>query len=86
MDKNLHSNQYLMAQLRNVFGGAETFTANVSHGTTTKMAFNATLTAPLTSNLNTYGEMHLFGHERDLSSYASCREGIRGAKALLRVS
>jgi outer membrane protein insertion porin family len=75
-----------MAQLRNVFGGAETFTANVSHGTTTKMAFNATLTAPLTSNLNTYGEMHLFGHERDISSYASCREGIRGAKALLRVS
>ncbi|KAF7334237.1 SAM50-like protein SPAC17C9.06 [Mycena sanguinolenta] len=73
----------ILAQVRNVFGGAETFTANFSHGTTTKMAFNATLTAPLTSNLNTYGEMHLFGHERDLSSFASCKEGVRGAKALV---
>ncbi|KAJ7198619.1 surface antigen-domain-containing protein [Mycena haematopus] len=81
---NNEGSAYIMAQLRNVFGGAETFTANLSHGTTTKMAFNATLTAPLTPNLNTSGEMHLFGHERDLSSFASCKEGVRGAKALVR--
>ncbi|KAJ7885101.1 surface antigen-domain-containing protein [Mycena olivaceomarginata] len=61
---NNEGSAYLMAQLRNVFGGAG------------NMAFNAILTGAL--------DMHLFGHERDLSSYASCREGIRGAKALLR--
>ncbi|KAF8170615.1 surface antigen-domain-containing protein [Mycena galopus ATCC 62051] len=81
---NNEGSAYLTGQLRNVFGGAETLTANISHGTTTKMAFNGTFTAPLTSNLNTFGELHLFGHERDLSSFASCREGVRGAKALIR--
>ncbi|KAJ7716259.1 surface antigen-domain-containing protein [Mycena maculata] len=74
----------LVARLRNVFGGAETFEANLSLGTITRKAFNATFTAPLTSDLNTYGEMHLFGLERDLSSFASCTEGLRGAKALVR--
>ncbi|KAJ7669263.1 surface antigen-domain-containing protein [Mycena polygramma] len=74
----------LVARLRNVFGGAETFEANLSFGTTTRRAFNATFTAPLTSDLNTYGEMHLFGLERDHSSFASCTEGLRGAKALVR--
>ncbi|KAJ6491389.1 surface antigen-domain-containing protein [Mycena vitilis] len=74
----------LVARLRNVFGGAETFEANLSFGTTTRTAFNATFTAPLTSDLNTYGEMHLFGLERDHSSFASCSEGLRGAKALVR--
>ncbi|KAJ7154700.1 surface antigen-domain-containing protein, partial [Mycena filopes] len=74
----------LMASVRNVFGGAETFQANLSFGTTTRRAFNATFTAPLTSNLNTYGEMHLFGLEKDYSSFASCTEGLRGAKALVR--
>ncbi|KAJ6616408.1 surface antigen-domain-containing protein [Mycena sp. CBHHK59/15] len=58
------------ARIRNVFGGAETFEANLSLGTTTRKAFNASLTAPLTSNLNTHGEI--------------CIEGIRGAKALVR--
>ncbi|KAJ7718585.1 bacterial surface antigen [Mycena maculata] len=74
----------LVARLRNVFGGAETFEANLSLGTTTRKAFNVTFTAPLTSDLNTYGEMHLFGLERDHSSFASCTEGLRGAKALVR--
>ncbi|KAJ6586583.1 surface antigen-domain-containing protein [Mycena sp. CBHHK59/15] len=72
------------ARIRNVFGGAETFEANLSLGTTTRKAFNASLTAPLTSNLNTHGEMLLFGLEKDHSSFASCIEGIRGAKALVR--
>ncbi|KAJ7138464.1 surface antigen-domain-containing protein [Mycena crocata] len=74
----------IVARLRNVFGGAETFEANLSLGTTTRKAFNATFAAPLTSNLHTYGEMHLFGLERDHSSFASCTEGLRGAKALVR--
>ncbi|KAJ7033195.1 surface antigen-domain-containing protein [Mycena alexandri] len=74
----------VIARVRNVFGGAETFEANLSFGTTTRRAFNATFTAPLTSNLNTYGEMHLFGLERDHSSFASCTEALRGAKALVR--
>ncbi|KAJ6571994.1 surface antigen-domain-containing protein [Mycena capillaripes] len=74
----------IIARLRNVFGGAETFEANVSFGTTTRRAFNATFTAPMTSNLNTYGEMHVYGLERDQSSFASCTEALRGAKALVR--
>ncbi|KAJ7201668.1 surface antigen-domain-containing protein [Mycena pura] len=74
----------IVARLRNVFGGAETFEANLSLGTTTKKAFDASFTAPLTSSLNTYGELHLFGLERDHSSFASCSEGVRGAKALVR--
>jgi outer membrane protein insertion porin family len=78
--------QSVTARLRNVFGGAETFEANMSVGSMTRKAFDASFTAPLTSNLNTYGEMHLFGLERDQSSFASCIESIRGAKALVRVS
>ncbi|KAJ7512571.1 surface antigen-domain-containing protein [Mycena galericulata] len=74
----------IVARVRNVFGGAETFEANLALGTTTRRSFNATFTAPLTSNLNTWGETQLFGLERDHSSFASCSEGLRGAKALVR--
>ncbi|KAJ7098370.1 surface antigen-domain-containing protein [Mycena epipterygia] len=81
---NNEGNASIIARVRNVFGGAETFEANLSLGTTTRKAFNASFTAPLTSNLNTYGELHLFGLERDHSSFASCTEGLRGAKALVR--
>ncbi|CAK5272859.1 unnamed protein product [Mycena citricolor] len=74
----------VVASLRNVFGGAETFEANLSLGTTTKRAFNATLTAPVTADLNTYAQLQCFSTDRDQTAHASCFEGLRGAKAILR--
>ena len=71
--------------MRNVFGGAETFEANLALGTTTRRAFNASFTAPLTHTLRTHGELQIFGLERDHSSFARCREELRGARALVRV-
>ncbi|CAA7268526.1 unnamed protein product [Cyclocybe aegerita] len=75
-----------VARVRNVFGGAETFEANVSMGTKTRRAFRATLSAPvvLGGRLGTVGEVGVYGMERDLTSYASCMEGLRGARASLK--
>lgn len=50
------------------------------------MAGNLSLSAPLTPSLATRGELSLFGLERDYTSYASCIEGARGLRALIRVS
>ena len=58
----------------------------VSFATKTRMSFNASLSAPLTSNLKTRGEVALFGLERDNSSFASSSEGVRGLRAVVRVS
>ncbi|KAL1941521.1 hypothetical protein VTO73DRAFT_6960 [Trametes versicolor] len=72
------------ARVRNAFGGAETFEANVAFATKTRMSFNSSLSAPLTSNLKTRGELSVFGMERDNSSFASSSEGVRGLRAVLR--
>ncbi|KAF9041211.1 surface antigen-domain-containing protein [Panaeolus papilionaceus] len=72
------------ARIRNVFGGAEVFEANVSTGTKTRRAFRGALTAPLTSDLKTYGELSAYGSERDLTAYASCHEAIKGVRAVIR--
>ncbi|KAI0353404.1 hypothetical protein OH77DRAFT_628273 [Trametes cingulata] len=72
------------ARVRNAFGGAETFEANVAFATKTRMSFNASLSAPLTANLKTRGEVSVFGMERDNSSFASSSEGVRGLRAVLR--
>lgn len=50
------------------------------------MSFNGSLSAPLTSNMKTRGEFSVFGMERDNSSFASSSEGVRGLRALVRVS
>ncbi|KAF8067576.1 surface antigen-domain-containing protein [Lyophyllum atratum] len=71
-------------RIRNVFGGAEVFEANISTGTKTRRSFRASLTAPLTSDLETYGELTAFGLERDNTSFASSFEGLRGVKAVVR--
>ncbi|KAG6829367.1 hypothetical protein H0H87_011658 [Tephrocybe sp. NHM501043] len=81
---NNEGNAAALGRLRNVFGGAEVFEANVSFGTKTRRSFRASLTAPLTSDLDTYGELAAFGLERDNSSFASCTEGLRGLKAIVR--
>ena len=74
------------ATVRNVFGGAETLTANVSLGTKTRRSYSANLTAPLTPDLNTFGNLSVYGLERDQTAYASCFEGLRGVKATIKVS
>ncbi|KAJ6501266.1 surface antigen-domain-containing protein [Mycena vulgaris] len=74
----------IVARVRNAFGGAETLEANLALGTTTRRAFNASFSAPLTASLRTHGELQLFGLERDHSSFASCTEGLRGVRALVR--
>ncbi|KAF8804775.1 hypothetical protein BYT27DRAFT_7106989 [Phlegmacium glaucopus] len=72
------------ARIRNVFGGAETFEANLSLGTKTRRAFRASLAVPLTVDLATHGELSVYGMEKDLSAYASCNEELRGIRALAR--
>ncbi|KAK7683106.1 hypothetical protein QCA50_013779 [Cerrena zonata] len=71
-------------RVRNTFGGAETFEANVAFATKTRVSFNTSLSAPLTRNLKTKGEIALFGTERDNTSYASHFEGVRGFKTVVR--
>lgn len=74
-----------VARIRNVFGGAETFEANGSMGTKTRRAFRGAFSFPLTSNMSTTAELSAYGEERDLTTYASCFEGLRGSKAVIRV-
>ena len=88
-EKGADAMQSATCRVRNAFGGAETFEANLSFGTTTRVAFNASLSAPLaalTGNLNTRGEVSVFGLERDNTFYCSAMEGVRGLKAVVRVS
>ncbi|GLB39335.1 putative surface antigen [Lyophyllum shimeji] len=81
---NNEGNASATGRIRNVFGGAEVFEANVSFGTKTRRSFRASFTAPLTSDLQTHGEITAFGLERDHTSFASCTEGLRGVKAVVR--
>lgn len=53
----------------------------MSMGTKTKRAFRSSLTVPLTSNMNNVAEFSAYGLEKDLTSYASCFEGVKGLKA-----
>ncbi|PCH45027.1 hypothetical protein WOLCODRAFT_165558 [Wolfiporia cocos MD-104 SS10] len=71
-------------RVRNAFGGAETFEANLAFATTTRVAFGASLSAPLTHTLATRGELAVFAQERDNSSFASSAEGVRGLRAVVR--
>lgn len=84
--KILIAEQSATGRIRNVFGGAEVLEANVAFGTKTRRAFRASLTAPLSPDLKTHGELLVLGLERDSSSFASCMEGLRGVKATVRVS
>jgi outer membrane protein insertion porin family len=81
----LKCKQSASARIRNVFGGAETFEANVSLGTKTRRSFRASLTTPLTPAMDTFAELSAYGMEKDLTTYASCTEGLRGLRTVLRV-
>ncbi|PBK71716.1 mitochondrial protein [Armillaria solidipes] len=74
----------ITARMLNVFGGAESFEANVSAGTTTRKSFQGTLSAPITSDLSCRADLTAFGLHRDHTSFASCSEVLRGAKAVVR--
>jgi len=54
-------------------------------GTKTRRAFRGAFTVPITSDMNTVAELSAYGIERDLTTYASCFEGLRGSKAAIRV-
>jgi outer membrane protein insertion porin family len=77
--------QSATSRIRNVFGGGETFEANVSFGTQTRRSFNATFTAPVTRTLDTHGELSVFALDRDNTSFMSATETLRGARAVIRV-
>ncbi|KAG7447227.1 mitochondrial protein [Guyanagaster necrorhizus] len=74
----------ITARILNVFGGAESFEANISAGTTTRKSFQGTLSVPTTSDLNCRADFTVFGLHRDQTSFASCWEVLRGAKAVVR--
>jgi outer membrane protein insertion porin family len=76
----------VQSRFRNTFGGAETLEANVSSGIKTRLAGHISLSAPLTPSLKTRWELQAFGVERDHTNFASCFEGARGVKAIIRVS
>lgn len=78
--------QSATCRIRNTFGGAELFETNLVFGTKTRFAFNASLTAPLSTDLKTRGGLSVFAHERDNSAFCSAMEGSRGLKAIVRVS
>ena len=61
----------------------------MSFGTKTRQAFQLRLEAPLVHldhSLQTRGEISAFGLERDNSTFASSKEGVKGVKLALRVS
>ncbi|KAF8484102.1 surface antigen-domain-containing protein [Gautieria morchelliformis] len=72
------------ARVRNIFGGTENFDASISYGSHTRHAFSAALSMPLSPSLRTTGMLSLYGTERDLSRFASCREALKGARAAIR--
>ncbi|EPQ53872.1 hypothetical protein GLOTRDRAFT_13105, partial [Gloeophyllum trabeum ATCC 11539] len=72
------------ARVRNAFGGAESFEANLSLGTKTRRAYHANLAVPLSPTLRTWADLSVFGLDRDNSSFASCTEGVRGVRAAVR--
>lgn len=60
--------------------------ASFSSGLKTRLAGHISLSAPLTPDLRNRGELSIFGLEKDYTHFASCYEGIRGLKTLVRVS
>jgi hypothetical protein len=83
VSKVIVASQIATSRIRNVFGGGETFEANVSFGTQTHCSFHATFTTPIACSLDTHGELSVFALNRDNTSYMSATETLRGARAVI---
>ncbi|KAI0318083.1 surface antigen-domain-containing protein [Amylostereum chailletii] len=81
---NNEGNASATGRIRNVFGGAETLEANISVGTQTRRSFHGTFSAPLTSTLDTRGDISVYASDKDNTTFASCTEALRGARAVVR--
>ncbi|KAJ7089335.1 hypothetical protein B0H15DRAFT_840402 [Mycena belliarum] len=61
-----------------------TLAALYAPGATMLREYNASFNVPLAVSHRTYGGLQLFGIEHDHSSFASCTESLRGARALVK--
>ncbi|KAK0616816.1 surface antigen-domain-containing protein [Immersiella caudata] len=74
---NTEGSAYTNAELRNIFGGAETLTINARTGTRTRSAYNAALSGPVPSN--PYVRMTFEAQQSSTSKpWASHEENITG--------
>ncbi|KAN0065700.1 hypothetical protein ACQY0O_000830 [Thecaphora frezii] len=72
--------------IRNVFGGAETLQGSATFGTRTKQAFNLQFASPLLANPDHTASLSAFVSERDLTTFSSAFESIKGLKAAVSSS
>jgi outer membrane protein assembly factor BamA len=78
--------QSITARSLNTLGRAETLTANLSFGTTTKKSFNSTFSMPVwNTDLLTRLEVQAFGMQRDYRRWASCEEEGGGLRVGVKV-
>jgi outer membrane protein insertion porin family len=70
---------------RNAFGGAEVLEGSASFGMKTQHTYRLSLSAPLTANMLTRGEISAYAIDNDYHSWTSCKEGLKGVKAAVSV-
>lgn len=80
---NGEGNGVVQARIRNVLGGAESLEGSASIGTKTRKSFAIALVSPLFASPDHSVSLSAFAQDRDLTSYASCVEGVRGGRAAL---
>jgi outer membrane protein insertion porin family len=83
---NGEGNAAIQAQLRNVFGGAETADFQATVGTRTRRAFNGSLSWPVFAMPEHRMTLSAYAQDRDLSSFASATEGAQGIRLALLLS
>lgn len=80
---NQEGSAYASANLRNVFGGAESIEANVSFGTRTRASYEVRFTSPVAANPDTMFEVLGFGATKN-NAYASHDEVSQGIVGKIR--
>lgn len=83
---NGEGNGVVQGRLRNVLGGAESLEGSASIGTKTRKSFALALVSPLFASPDHSVSLSAFAQDRDLTSYASCVEGLRGVRAAVSVN
>ena len=73
---------YVNAQLRNIFGGAESLTANASLGTRTRSAYSANFSTPILSNPHLRWDIGALASST-LKPWASHEEMLKGSNTRL---